>query len=288
MNIAQESSSEIRAQMRAMAERLTLPLKLGLRRTSGNVPGKSAGSSIDFQDHRPYVPGDDPRHIDWQAYARNGQYTMKLYREEVRPLADIVLDASASMFLNDAKTRRTMELAWFCLESALRAGASVRLFSIQGSVLAAHDPLVAWESLEKPSAQSTSLAPDLPRIPWRNGSLRVLVSDLLFPSPPEILIHSLLSSRGRAIIFAPYCAAESAPDWLGNTELIDCENASRRDVRIQAEDLGNYSSAYDKHFDSWRHEARRHGIPLAKLRAETAFSEALGEEAIHEGAVEFV
>ena len=107
--------------MRAVAERLTLPLKVGLRRTSGNVPGAGAGSSIDFQDHRPYVPGDDPRHIDWPAYARNGQFTMKLYREEVRPLADIVLDASASMFLDEAKTRRTMELAWFCLESVLRA-----------------------------------------------------------------------------------------------------------------------------------------------------------------------
>ena len=97
-----------------------------------------------------------------------------------------------------------------------------------------------------------------------------------------------MSSRGRALVFAPYCAAESAPDWLGNTELIDCENASRRDLRFQAEDLRSYSSAYDKHFDSWRHEARRHGIPFAKVRAETAFSEALGEEAIHEGAVEFV
>ncbi len=274
--------------MRAVAERLSLPLKLGLRRTSGNVPGSGSGSSIDFQDHRPYVPGDDPRHIDWQAYARNGQYTMKLYREEVRPLADIVLDVSASMFLDNAKTRRTMELAWFCLESVLRAGASARLFSIQGSALAAHDPLLAWESLEKPSAQTAEMAPDLHRVPWRNGSLRVLISDLLFPTSPEDLMHSLLSSRGRALVFAPCCAAESAPDWLGNTELTDCENSSRRDVRLQAEDLRNYTATYDKHFNSWRHEARRHGIPLAKVRAETPFTEALGEEAIHEGAVEFV
>src|SRR5690606_7194204 len=100
----------------AVAARLTLPLKLGLRRSNGNVPGNGAGSSIDFQDHRPYVPGDDPRHIDWQAYARSGHYTMKLYREEVRPLADLVLDASPSMFFDPEKRRRTMELAWFCLE----------------------------------------------------------------------------------------------------------------------------------------------------------------------------
>ncbi len=273
--------------MRAVAERLTLPLKVGLRRTSGNVPGAGAGSSIDFQDHRPYVPGDDPRHIDWPAYARNGQFTMKLYREEVRPLADIVLDASASMFLDEAKTRRTMELAWFCLESVLRAGASARLFSIRGPSLAAHDPLVAWEALEKPSA-TVSGPPDLHRVPWRNGSLRVLISDLLFPGPPESLIHSLLSSRGRALIFAPCCTAESAPDWLGNTELLDCESRARREVRFHADDLRNYSAAYEKHFDAWRHEARRHGIPLAKVGAETTFNEALGQEAIPQGAVEFM
>ncbi|MEJ6642028.1 MAG: DUF58 domain-containing protein [Akkermansiaceae bacterium] len=39
------------------------------------------GSALYFQDHRAYSPGDDPRHINWQAYARTGQYTMKLYRE---------------------------------------------------------------------------------------------------------------------------------------------------------------------------------------------------------------
>ena len=47
--------------------------------------GSGTGSSLDFQDHRAYSPGDDPRHINWQAYARTGSYTMKLFREEVRP-----------------------------------------------------------------------------------------------------------------------------------------------------------------------------------------------------------
>lgn len=282
-----ETSPDLRAQMRAVAERLTLPLKLGLRRTSGNVPGSGAGSSIDFQDHRPYVPGDDPRHIDWQAYARSGHYTMKLYREEVRPLADIVLDASSSMFLDDAKKRRTLELAWFCLESALRAGASVRLFSIRESQLVPHDNVAAWNTIETSPAEKNHAVPDLHRIPWRNGSLRVLISDLLFPAAPEILAHSLLRSQGRGIVFAPACAAESNPDWLGNTELIDCENASRRDLRFHAEDLRKYAAAYAQHFNLWRVEARRHGIPLAQVAAGPPFAEALGAEAIREGAVEF-
>ena len=47
------------------------------------------GSALYFQDHRAYSPGDDPRHINWQAYARTGQYTMKLYREEFRPVVHL-------------------------------------------------------------------------------------------------------------------------------------------------------------------------------------------------------
>jgi uncharacterized protein (DUF58 family) len=271
--------------MRAASERLSLPLKLGLRRTTGNVSGSGAGSSIDFQDHRPYVPGDDPRHIDWQAYARSGAYTMKLYREEVRPLADIVFDASASMFLDEEKTRRSLELAWFCLESALRSGAAVRLFSIQGSCLQPHEAAGGWADLAPP-AKSVPLPPELHRIPWRAASLRILISDLLYPAPPDALIPHLLAGRGRAIVLAPHCTAESDPDWLGNTELLDCEGPARRDLRFHAEDLRFYAETYRNHFDLWRTETRRHGIPLARVAAAPAFLEALSLEGVPSGAVE--
>lgn len=271
--------------MRAAAERLTLPLRLGLRRTSGNVSGSGTGSSIDFQDHRPYVPGDDPRHIDWQAYARSGHYTMKLYREEVRPLADIVLDASPSMFLDEEKARRTMELAWFCLESALRSGAAVRLFSVQGAEVTAHEALAGWELTPSGAAQTP---PDLQRIPWRAASLRILISDLLFPVLPDALIPILLSGRGRAILLVPGCQAESDPDWLGNTELLDCEGPDRRDLRFTTEDLASYTSVYENHFSLWRLEARRHGISFARVPAELPFTDALGAEALPAGAVELL
>ena len=274
-----------RMQMRAVAERLTLPLKLGLRRTTGNVSGAGAGSSIDFQDHRPYVPGDDPRHIDWQAYARSGHYTMKLYREEVRPLADIVLDTSASMFLDADKSRRTMELAWFCLESAQRSGAAVRIYSLQGATVTPHESLAGWDFARPPTSQAAT-PPELHRIPWRAASLRVFISDLLFPVTPDVFIPPLFSGRGRAIIFAPHCLAESQPDWLGNTELLDCEGSGRRDLRFHAEDLRFYADTYKNHFELWRTETRRHGMPFARIAAEPAFADALSLEGIPSGAVE--
>ena len=96
------------------ASRLRLPLRSKVwRGGSGDFSGAGTGSSMDFQDHRNYAPGDDPRHINWQAYARTGQYTMKLYREEVRPVVDLICDVSPSMFLDETKSARTAELLSF-------------------------------------------------------------------------------------------------------------------------------------------------------------------------------
>ena len=94
---------ECHARARGWAGLFRLPLRQRVwRGGSGDFMGRGTGSSLDFQDHRAYAPGDDPRHINWQAYARTGQYSMKLFREEVRPLIDIVLDVSPSMYYPEA------------------------------------------------------------------------------------------------------------------------------------------------------------------------------------------
>lgn len=274
--------------MREVAERLALPFKLGLRRSEGSVPGAGTGSSIDFQDHRPYVPGDDPRHIDWPAYARSGHYSVKLYREEVRPLADLVVDTSQSMFLDEEKSRCTLELAWFCFESAQRSAASVRLFSIEGSAVTMHETQIGWKFPGALRSSSSVGPPDLRCIPWRAASLRVFVSDLLYPAEPKSLISLLLANSGRSILLTPYSDSEATPDWLGNAELLDCESAERRDHQFDAKDLRAYSAAYLAHFNLWRLEAQRYGIPLARVAAGQPFAEALSVEGIPAAAVELV
>ena len=121
----------VQSRMQAAARRVRLPLRNRTwRGEGGNWQGAGVGSSIDFQDHRPYLPGDDPRYIDWQAYARTGHYSMKLYREEVSPRVDVALDVSESMFFDDAKRERSLELFFFCAESALQAGSSLRCHAV--------------------------------------------------------------------------------------------------------------------------------------------------------------
>jgi uncharacterized protein (DUF58 family) len=125
------SHAEIHAAMKGAATVLRLPLRHARwTGSSGAAAGRGSGSSLEFQDHRHYSPGDDPRHINWQAYARTGTATVKLWREEVSPRIDLVLDHSPSMELGDAKARRTWELTYFTIESALASGGQIRIIRL--------------------------------------------------------------------------------------------------------------------------------------------------------------
>ena len=55
------------------------------------------GSSLDFAHHREYVPGDEPRNLDWKIFARTDRYFVKQFQEETNLKAYIFLDSSASM-----------------------------------------------------------------------------------------------------------------------------------------------------------------------------------------------
>jgi uncharacterized protein (DUF58 family) len=64
---------------------------------SGMHRSPHRGSSVEFAQHRDYVPGDEIRHIDWKVYARSDRYHIKQFEEETNLKATLVLDASASM-----------------------------------------------------------------------------------------------------------------------------------------------------------------------------------------------
>jgi len=55
------------------------------------------GFSTEFAHHRPYVPGDAIRHLDWRVYGRTERYYIKLYEAETNFDAHLLLDASSSM-----------------------------------------------------------------------------------------------------------------------------------------------------------------------------------------------
>lgn len=294
---------EIHARAKAAAAVARLPLRSGQwAGTAGNVLGKGTGSSIDFQDHRQYVPGDDPRHMNWQAYARTGHYTMKLYREEVTPRIDLVFDTSSSMFLDAAKAERVWELFYFCLESGLRLGGHLKLFLLGRETGDVPEELPVERALAdgwpagcvaaargaRPAtvAEPAGLADQLDRVPLRAGSLRVLVSDLLDPSAPGRATARLAESRSRGIVLAPFAMAEREPDWDGNVEFEDAERGTRSRQRVEADMLDRYRQAYARHFTAWREECARRGLGFARVADAGDLLAALRGEAVPAGVID--
>lgn len=64
------------------------------------------GFSVEFAQHRPYLPGDEIRHIDWKVYGRSGRYHVKQYEEYTNLTLNILLDCSESMDYGDGEKRK--------------------------------------------------------------------------------------------------------------------------------------------------------------------------------------
>ena len=55
------------------------------------------GSSIEFKEHRPYVPGDETRSIDWKLFGKTDRLYIRQYEDETNLRCTIVIDQSGSM-----------------------------------------------------------------------------------------------------------------------------------------------------------------------------------------------
>jgi uncharacterized protein (DUF58 family) len=69
------------------------------------------GFSVEFTEHRPYMPGDEIKHIDWKAYGKTDRYYIKEFEEETNLKSYLVLDASRSMEYGSAGHLRKIEYA---------------------------------------------------------------------------------------------------------------------------------------------------------------------------------
>src|SRR5579871_958662 len=80
---------------------------LAARRAKSSARGerrsKARGQSVEFADHRNYVPGDDFRYLDWNLYGRLERLFLKLYEEERELPVRIFLDSSESMAFGEPR-----------------------------------------------------------------------------------------------------------------------------------------------------------------------------------------
>ena len=64
---------------------------------SGSHRSPYSGVSVEFAHHRPYVPGDEIRHLDWKVYARTDKLQVKQYQQETNLDLVLLVDSSGSM-----------------------------------------------------------------------------------------------------------------------------------------------------------------------------------------------
>ncbi len=85
------------SQLIAKISRLDLTSrKIFAGKLKGERRSKKRGESVEFADHRPYVSGDDLRHIDWNIFGRLDKLFLKLFLEEEDLALHLVVDASGS------------------------------------------------------------------------------------------------------------------------------------------------------------------------------------------------
>jgi len=282
--LQQEELRRLQAEVRAVAEhvRLALPQPRG---TAGEHLGRGVGASVEIHDHRPFVLGDDPRHLDWNAYARTGQWIARTFRPEVMPRVDLAVDASASMWAYSAKQTRALQLFYLLREGARGAGASVRVHTVRADMVRCHELEAVdhgswWTPDEEPHDQAV---PSLGRVPWRQGSLRIWLSDLLYPAEPRDSLAPLVRGAGRAIVLVPFAHQEAAPQWQGNLTLVDPESQRRRVQYMEPDLLARYAQAYARHFEAYARLGPSLGVSVARVSCEGELRPALNAEALRMG-----
>lgn len=73
---------------------------------SGQHRSPHFGQSIEFVQHREYVPGDDVRRIDWKVWSKTDKYYIKQYEEETNLRTTILVDSSESMLFGSGESTK--------------------------------------------------------------------------------------------------------------------------------------------------------------------------------------
>ncbi len=239
---------------------------------TGTRSGRRAGSSIDFQDYREYQPGDDLRFIDWGIYARTDRLTVKLYREEVTPHLDLILDGSLSMNLADtAKAAAVARLAALLATAAGNAQCTQAVWlSGEGFQRLPNDtlPPSAWDRLELASRRTPEQSLEILPPKFRRLGVRIFVSDLLWPGDPLHLLRRLRDGAASLFVIQLLARDDATPPEHGNLRVVDSETGDESEIYIDSGIAKQYADNLARLQQSWSDGCRQCGAHMTTLIAE--------------------
>ncbi len=203
------------------------------------------GFSVEFSEHRKYVPGDDIRQIDWNVYAKTDRFYIKKFEAETNLAAYLLVDASASMDFANGGRMTKMDYA-ICLAAALgymmtNQQDAVGLFTFDEKVRQYLPPkskrqhltnILGTLAATRPQGE-TNLAGAIHDIASRvrKRGLMILLSDLLAEQEEVIeALHHLKFGGHDLIIFQVLDESEVTFEFDGQMRLEEPETGETLDV----------------------------------------------------------
>lgn len=261
--------------------------RLEIRARSGG-PGEHAarrrGGAAEFQEHRPYAPGDDLRRIDWLAYARTGEPVVKLFRAEEDVVLRLLVDASASLEFGDPPKLEVARRLAAAFGYLALAGSQRAQLLLAGAPPDASEPggLSRWASPRRGRGGLTGLLRDLDgaaphgavslakaidqtveRAP-RPGML-VVLSDFFDASPVTRALGRARASGHDVALVQIVTRGEVEPDFEGDFTLVDAETGATVEVTMDATAIEAYVLRFTGLVEELRAWARRHGASYLRV-----------------------
>lgn len=246
------------------------------------------GFSAEFTEHRPYMPGDELKRIDWKVYAKTDRFVIREYEEETNLRAYIVLDTSGSMGYRSGMLSK-LDYA-NCLAAALaylllRQKDSAGLVSFSDKIDRYVPPRSSRSHLNvllqalaaaRPGGD-TGVAATLHQLAERvkRRGLVILISDL-WDDPQQVLggLRHFRFRKHDLLVFHLLDPNERALDFKGPVSLRDLETGQEMilDPRVVRAD---YQRDFDGFFRQFEQGCREAGIDYHRVTTDTPFDRAL-------------
>lgn len=243
----------------------------------GEHRSRARAASNDFVDYRPYLPGDDYRQIDWNAYGRLNQLFVKLSEARERLPLTLFLDCSASMALGSpSKLDFARQLAAALAYVALARYDRVDLVRLGGSGPPVR-PLRGKQRFGELLAQLGGLAAAGPggldahlAEPRPSGPLgqAVLISDMLHPDGYEQGLGGLVANGFEAAVVQVLSPEEVEPEAGGDVELVDLESAERVQVGLSPQAVATYRARLEAWCDGVARACAARGVRYLRVQTD--------------------
>lgn len=244
------------------------------------------GFSVEFAEHRPYMPGDDLRYLDWKIAARADRWMIKQFEEETNLRAAVVLDVSKSMDWTGGADRLTKLAYGEHLVAALAhllirqkdAVGMVRVDDEIRSVLAPRARSVHFYRLvhalgEGHGGKGARISEALFRAERmvRRPGMIVVVSDLLMEAADiEGAMKSLRAAGHNVAVLHLMDPSERALSAAG--EAIFCDTESDLQVSVAVADVEDaYRDTVNAAIDEWRTLFSGTGVDYEVVSTDTPF-----------------